>query len=86
MSHHLARFRLFAIIALFAGLPIRGLTLAADDEPIVDFSSQIRPILATHCWACHGPDEKSRTADLRLDIRENALAAGAIVPMDLSAS
>ena len=86
MSHHLARFRLLAIVCLFANLCTVGFTFAEDAEQIVDFSSQIRPILAVHCWTCHGPDEKSRTADLRLDIRENAIASSAIVPKDLSAS
>ena len=59
---------------------------AQEADVAVDFASQIRPILAIHCWTCHGPDEKSRAADLRLDIRENAIAASAIVPNDPSTS
>ena len=38
----------------------------AADEP-VDFGTQIRPLLMRNCYTCHGPDEGSREADLRLD-------------------
>ncbi len=40
----------------------------------VDFNYHIKPILSDRCFACHGPDEKARKADFRLDIQEVAFA------------
>src|SRR5260221_3622130 len=36
----------------------------------VDFDREIRPIFSDRCFACHGPDQKPRMANLRLDIKE----------------
>ncbi|MDA7822315.1 DUF1549 domain-containing protein [Opitutales bacterium] len=46
----------------------------------VDFNKDVRPLLASKCYACHGPDEEGRKAKLRLDIREDALGNEVIVP------
>ncbi len=42
----------------------------------VSFNRQIRPILAEHCFACHGPDEVARKGKLRLDTRDGLFARG----------
>lgn len=68
----------------------RSVSLVNDS---VDFNLHIRPILSDRCFKCHGPDANQRKANLRLDIRENALAAlkdnphgRAIVPGNASES
>ncbi|HEX3147709.1 MAG TPA: PSD1 and planctomycete cytochrome C domain-containing protein [Gemmataceae bacterium] len=56
-----------------------ALPLAAAEKAPVDYTREIRPILANSCLACHGPDEKARKAKLRLDVRDEAIKK-AIVP------
>src|SRR4249920_2710863 len=51
----------------------------AAERPPVDYTREVRPILANSCYACHGPDEKARKAKLRLDLRDEAIKK-AIVP------
>ena len=59
----------------------------------IDYNFHVKPILSDRCYKCHGPDENSREAGLRLDTQEGAMAAlgekkdhFAIVPGDAAAS
>jgi mono/diheme cytochrome c family protein len=77
------RMATWTAVVLFCAAPLR----AAEVEPAgADFfTTRVRPILARHCFKCHGPDDKARKARLRLDVRQAALAPArsgkrAIVP------
>jgi len=41
-------------------------------EEAVDFEAQVRPILADHCFKCHGPDIRARKGRPGFDSIENA--------------
>jgi hypothetical protein len=59
-----------AFLVAWAAIPAGG--WAADSGP-VDFRRDVLPVLSENCFLCHGPDSKTRKADLRLDIKEGAL-------------
>ena len=48
-----------------------GEAAAQADRPT--FNRDIRPIMSDTCFRCHGPDQIARKAEMRLDIREEAI-------------
>ncbi len=55
--------------------PAAETPLAAVVPDTVDYNFHVKPILSDRCFKCHGPDEQSRDAGLRLDTPEGAFAA-----------
>ncbi len=73
--------RALAALAVVLGA-LTSTARGAEPEPI-SYSRQVQPILAKHCFACHGPDDAE--SGLALDASETALALAdsgfaAIVP------
>lgn len=71
---------LFDGVLLSGGLACNAIADDATSENGIDYARDIQPILADHCFACHGMDENTREADLRLDVRDAAVEFGALVP------
>src|SRR5687767_6828056 len=63
---------------------------AAGAPQDVRYGRDVRPILADRCFKCHGPDEGTREAKLRLDLADAAKLlrkhGAALVPHDVHAS
>ena len=66
---------LFAVLALVLGgsgsRELDAASVQGSAEP-VEFNRDVRPILSDACVSCHGPNQSTRQAALRLDVQEGA--------------
>src|ERR1700722_8217885 len=65
---------------MLPGLAASQLAAAASTASQLEYNRDVRPILSENCFACHGADSAARKGGLRLDRRDDAIAAKAIIP------
>src|SRR4030095_4958699 len=76
---------------VICGLALNASVFAADDpDDVAFFESEIRPVVAEHCYECHSVETGKSKGGLLLDSREAIRAGGddgpAVVPGDPSKS
>ncbi len=82
------RFARIARYTLWAGVVCGTLVPAAAQQPrptsadIEFFETRVRPVLATNCYGCHGPEKQFNS--LRLDSREAMMRGGGRGPIIVS--
>ena len=75
MKYYFALLALAIISSCGVKLP-EEVQIAYDKLPAeIDFNIHIKPIISDGCYACHGPDEQTRKANLRFDSKEGFFAA-----------
>ncbi len=81
LNQALAVFSLACVMAIHFG-PEQARAEEFSSQQIEFFEKKVRPLLAKHCWKCHGPEKQE--ANLRLDSRSAILHGGdtgpAVVP------
>lgn len=61
----------FSVSEQITGVESSEILISHNNIPeTVDFNFHVKPIISDKCFACHGPDEKERAANLRLDTED----------------
>ncbi|MCH8293711.1 hypothetical protein IH992_21735 [Candidatus Poribacteria bacterium] len=72
------------LLVLSCGLLAMGLcpaTTQLSEDEIKFFETKIRPVLAEHCYECHGKDPKNIESDLVLTTAEGIRKGGMFGPV-----
>lgn len=77
MTTYLRTITLAAALTIVGMIP--AILLGDDKEAANYFETKVRPLLAQHCFECHGPKEQK--ADLRLDRRQHFFKGGTSGPI-----
>lgn len=57
--------------------------ISQNENNVIEFNRDIRPIISQKCLKCHGLDDSHRKGKLRLDDRSHALKGGKSEPLQL---
>ncbi len=63
-------------VLLCATWAVLQISTASGQVKKIEYQRDVQPILAEHCFHCHGQDDSARQSGLRLDVREGALQGG----------